>query len=221
MSLKPLMFDLDGTLFQAHKLSLTAYGRTFEKLQRQGFCKQTPDEDVLKKTYGMTEKEIWTMLLPTASPEVQKMAARWTEQEELENLRQGQGALYPRAMSTLEKLKSRGHQLYIVSNGGQDYVHGVCDAFNLTPLFSGLYSAGQYGTDSKSQLLELAVQREHLAPGMMIGDRDSDVAAGTGNGFVTVGCCYGYGHRDELQGADFLIDDISAVVALVCREPVA
>jgi phosphoglycolate phosphatase len=219
--LKPLMFDLDGTLFQAHKLSLTAYGRTFEKLLNQGLCPEMPRESVLKKTYGMTEKEIWTMLLPSASPEVQKMAARWTEQGELENLRQGQGELYPRALATLQELKARGHGLYIVSNGGRDYVKAVCDAFCLTPLLSGIYSAGQYGTDSKSQLLELAVRREHLNPGMMIGDRGSDVAAGKDNGFMTVGCCYGYGHRDELQGADFLIDDISQVVAVVSREPVA
>ncbi len=215
MHAPPLMFDLDGTLFQAHKLSLPAYARTFKMLQQQ-----IPQEAALKKTYGMTEREIWTLLLPEASPQVRKKAAQWTEEGELKNLEQGKGELYPHVVATLEKLRSRGHQLYIVSNGAEGYVKKVCEKFNLAPLLDGIYSAGQYGTGSKSQLLELAVQREHLAAGMMIGDRDSDIIAGADNGFVTVGCCYGYGGRDELQEADFLIDDISAVIELASREPV-
>ena len=221
MSKQPLMFDLDGTLFQAHKLSLPAYIRTFAMLQQQGLSRGVPQEDVLKKTYGMTEAEIWAMLLPEAAVEVRKKAARWTEEGELKNLEQGQGKLYPNVLFTLNGLKSQGYKLYIVSNGAQGYVKTVCERFNLTPMLSGIYSAGQYGTGNKSQLLELAVQREHLSAGMMIGDRESDIAAGADNGFMTVGCCYGYGDRDELRGADFLIDDISAVIDLVARVPVA
>lgn len=214
----PLMFDLDGTLFQAHLLSISAFHRTFDRLCQAGLWDRTPTDDSLKKVYGMTESELWHCLLPGAPASTHKLASRWMEEAELANLNRGLGALFPGAKDALARLHSAGHRLFVISNGGESYVKGVCSTFGLAPMLTGVYSAGQYRTSSKSRLLALAKEHHQLARGIMVGDRDSDIAAGLDNGFVTVGCTYGYGSIDELNRAHYIIDHISQILHLVGKE---
>jgi phosphoglycolate phosphatase-like HAD superfamily hydrolase len=214
----PIMFDLDGTLFQAHILSLPAYKGAFTSLFQRGLVVKEPTDQEITGIYGMTDAEIWQKLLPGASEELRQEASRLYFQLELERMEEGAGEIYPRALETLAQLAERGHPLYVVSNGGEMYVKEVCIGFGLSRHLKGIYSAGEFATRSKDQLLTRAIQDHNLPRGLMVGDRCSDIAAGKANGFVTVGCTYGYSHRQELADADYLIDSIEEIVALAGRE---
>lgn len=211
---KPLMFDLDGTLFQAHLLSLSAFRRVFIRLKEAGLWDRLPSDSTLMQVYGMTENEVMEHLLPGATEFTRRRVFRWLEEEELANLDQGLGALFPGVVDALTSLRAAGHSLFVISNGTEDYVKGVCHKFGLAPLLTGMYSAGEYCTKSKTDLLALAIEHHRLARGIMIGDRDSDIEAGRDNGFITVGCTYGYGSIGELKGANYIIEHIRQMVEL-------
>jgi len=215
MSKRPIAFDLDGTLLQTHLEALPAYADAFDDLIAKKIIETGPNQERIKGLFGMTSDEVWPYLMPQASDEVRAIAAQAVK--EARKKYKGRAKLYPGVLETLTELADRGHPLFVVSNGVGHHVTGTCNRFQLTPLLTGIYAAGDYETDSKVKLLKSAVQEFTLSPGVMVGDRDSDMEAGAGNGFVTVGCTYGFGQRQELVVADYLIDDIRELIELIDR----
>jgi phosphoglycolate phosphatase len=213
---KPVAFDWDGTLFQVHLMSVPAFITVFSRLAEQGIIDSMPGEAKFKSIYGMTGKEIWEYLLPGAGDQLKEKVARWIREEE-EKIKE-RGKLFPGARETLEALANMGHPLFVVSNGTEEYVKWACASTGLAPLLTGIYSAGQYKTETKVELLAHAIDEHGLEPGYMVGDRSSDIAAGLGNGFTAVGCTYGYGSRAELEDAHHIIDHISEILDLVRKE---
>jgi phosphoglycolate phosphatase len=60
------------------------------------------------------------------------------------------------------------------------------------------------------------IATEHVDPATatMIGDRHHDIRAAHANGARAVGVLWGYGSRDELAGADALLNAPAELVAL-------
>lgn len=94
-------------------------------------------------------------------------------------------------------------------------MRGIAHHRNLTSLFDGLYSAGEYGTLSKVDLVRRLLEDHGLSSAWMVGDRSSDVEAGHENGLAVIGCAYaGFGGNKELQGSDALIADFRELLPL-------
>lgn len=209
-----MLFDLDGTLFRTETVLLPAYHATFSQLRKEGLYEgETPDEERILSSLGMLLEQIWQRVMPEASVQTRKRADELLLHYQLEELEAGRGELYPHVKETLEALRAKGVKLFVASNGLEGYVKGVVEAFGMSNLFEGLYSAGGYKTRSKVDLVRLALERHGLRSAWMVGDRSSDVEAGKKNNLTVVGCAYaGFGASDELQGADILIDDFSALL---------
>lgn len=218
MEKKAIAFDLDGTLFQAHLLAVPAYQDTFARLQAEGVIQELPSEAELRALFGMTERDIWRKMLPGTSEETREDASAWARAAEQKYLSQGLGALFPGVIPALTQLSRQGFPLFVVSNGTEGYVKSVCRSFGLNPLVAGIYSAGEYKTETKARLLSFVLSDHGFSPGLMVGDRSSDIEAGLANGFTTVGCTYGYGAREELADAHHLVDDIQQILTLTGKE---
>lgn len=210
---KPIAFDWDGTLYQVHLMAVPAFINVFSRLAAQGLIDSMPSEAKFLSIFGMIYEDIWEYLLPGTSQEFKGQVAQAVIQEE-DKIRE-RGALYPGVFTTLEELKGIGHPLFVVSNGTLEYVQWACASTGLTPLLAGIYTAGGYKTKTKIQLLAHALREHSLEPGIMVGDRGADIEAGLGNGFVSIGCTYGYGTGEEFKGADYIIGDIRELPAIV------
>ncbi|MGO4693242.1 HAD family hydrolase, partial [Paenibacillus sp. 2TAB26] len=80
----------------------------------------------------------------------------------------------------------------------------------------GLYSAGEYETSTKVDLVARLLKDHNIQSAWMVGDRSSDVEAGKGNGLQTIGCAYAtYGRASEIEGADVLINDFRELLPLL------
>lgn len=209
-----MLFDLDGTLFRTETALLPAYHATFEQLRKEGLYEgKTPPEERILSSLGMLLEQIWQRVLPESSAETRRRADELLLKFQLDVLKAGKGELYPHVKSTLEALREEGVRLFVASNGLEAYVKGVVSAQGLSGLFEGLYSAGEYRTRSKAELVRLALERHGLEAAWMVGDRSSDVEAGKRNGLTVVGCSYaGFGTVNELDGADFLIADFAELL---------
>ncbi|MBH5317256.1 HAD hydrolase-like protein [Paenibacillus sp. GSMTC-2017] len=208
---KAVIFDMDGTLFETDTLLIGVHERVFRTLREEElYMEETPPVDQLLACLGMILEDIWKQLMPNSTEAARARADVLLLQYELEGLAAGEGELYPYVEETLHKLNDRGIQLFVASNGLEDYVKGVAQYKGISHLFTGIYSAGEYETASKVDLVALLLKDHNLTSEevWMVGDRSSDVEAGKANGLKTIGCAYArYGRESELADADVQMVD--------------
>lgn len=204
-----LIFDMDGTLFETDTLLVKVHERLFRTLREEKlYTLETPPVDKLLACLGMLLDDIWKQIMPDSTEAARRRADELMLQYELEGLAAGEGELYPHVAETLAELKKSGAKLFVASNGLEEYVKGVAKHKGISQLFDGLYSAGEYGTATKVDLVARLLKDHGIGSAWMVGDRSSDVEAGKGNGIATIGCAYAkYGRPSELAGADVLISD--------------
>ncbi|MFC0214088.1 HAD family hydrolase [Paenibacillus chartarius] len=209
-----MLFDLDGTLFQTETLLLPAYHAAFGQLREEGLYNgPTPPEERILGSLGMLLEHIWQRVLPEAPPAVHRRLDELLLQRQLEGLEQGVGNLYGGVADTLRTLHARGIRLFIASNGLEEYVKQVPRATGIAEYFEGFYSAGEYRTRSKVDLVRLLLDRHHISSAWMVGDRSSDVEAGRRNGLTVVGCDYaGFRSDGELDGDDIRITQFAQLL---------
>jgi phosphoglycolate phosphatase len=209
-----MLFDLDGTLFRTETLLLPAYHAAFDQLKQEGlYSGETPPEERILGALGMLLEHIWEKVMPEASIEARQRMDILLLQYQMEGLLQGNGILYEGVEETLRKLHVKGIRLFVASNGLEDYVKNVIEARGLGSLFEGLYSAGEFKTKSKVDLVKLLLEKYNIQSAWMVGDRSSDVEAGLKNGLTVVGCDYaGFRSDGELEGAHIRIDTFAQLL---------
>lgn len=218
-----LIFDMDGTLFKTDTLLEVVHKRVFDALREEGLHEgEAPPLEDLLSCLGMLLDDIWRKLMPDASQEAKDRADVLMLQYEVEELEAGRGVLYPGVEDTLEALKAAGYRLFVASNGLEHYVKGVAEHKGIAALFDGIYSAGEYETASKVDLVARLLA-DHGLPSdrsvWMVGDRSSDVEAGRENGLTTVACAYAaYGRDSELLGADLSISDFAELAGMAALD---
>lgn len=212
-----MIFDLDGTLFKTESILLSAYHRVFDTLRAEGLHHgATPPEERILSSLGMLLAQIWLRMMPDSTEAARRRADELLVAYQAEELAEGRGELYPGVASTLRELESRGVRLFIASNGLEAYVKHVPAAFGVADCFESIYSAGEYGTASKVDLVRMLMETYGVKHAWMVGDRSSDVEAGQRNGLVVAGCRYaGFGASEELAGADFLIGGLPELLERV------
>jgi phosphoglycolate phosphatase len=218
--MKAIIFDLDGTLFQTEKVGVPAFRETFAQLRRDGLYQgELPTDEKIRSVFGMTHEEIWETLLPQSSDEVRHLADKLMLAKELELFEKGVGQCYPGVEETLNQLVAQGWTLFIASNGVGPYVRGALSSKGLISLFKGIYTAGDYETETKVDLVRICKETHGITHGFMVGDRSSDVRAGKENGLTVIGCRYAdfpqFGKEDELQGADHTVSTFPELLIIV------
>ncbi|WP_282936956.1 HAD family hydrolase [Paenibacillus sp. RC67] len=212
-----MIFDLDGTLFQTETLLLPAYHATFDELRAEGAYEgATPPESEILGSLGMLLEHIWQRVMPDVDVQVHRRADELLLDYQIQGLLRGDGKLYEGVAETLSTLRAQGIRLFVASNGLESYVKGVVLHKELGPLFEGLYSAGEYQTRSKVDLVQMLLETYNVKSAWMVGDRSSDVEAGRENGLTVIGCDYaGFRKEGELEDADVRIGSFNELLALL------
>ena len=196
-------FDLDGTLARTGEDIIAAWKRSVADLGRT--CPRF--DEVFK--IGPTLEQVIYDLFDDASPElVAQMVARFRPNYDESGF--PNTVPYPGVPERLAELKASGARLYIVTNKRHAPTQAIVRKFGWDRLFDGVWS---FDTISgvkykKPQLLAYLLQRLEIDPtdAVMVGDTKGDVDAGKANGMYTIGVTWGYGSREELVGADEIVD---------------
>jgi phosphoglycolate phosphatase len=212
----PIVFDLDGTLFDCKELTNQTFPLVIERLsEKYGEQLEIKRFQQYERFLGTVTEDIFAEILPNAGREIVNEAEQLLIEVE-EELIPRAGRLYQGVEETLAELKSQGYPLFIASNGSKEYVDFVLRDFGIDGFFEGVFSAGGQGTKTKSDLVQ-ALMKDHgyTGQGVMVGDRHSDMEAGANSGMMTVGCTYGFGDEEEIRDADVKISAISELVDVV------
>ncbi|TCP52324.1 HAD superfamily hydrolase (TIGR01549 family) [Tumebacillus sp. BK434] len=216
MRAQVMIFDVDGTLYQTEKVAVPAFRSAFDQLIEKGIYQgDIPSQEHIISCFGMTIPELWETLLPNASMDVRDQANELVAQAEIRLMEQGKGELYPGVKETLQQLHSQGVKLYTASNGEKRYVETVAETTGIAPLFTKLFTAGEYKTEKKEQLVRLVLEHAGTDQAVMVGDRRSDITAGKVNHLFTVGCDFGFAGQNELVEADRIINNFPDLLSKV------
>lgn len=214
-----LAFDIDGTIFDAGIILLTAIEQGSDKLKelRPDLNISTPTMQQITATLGYPLPEIFRMLYPELDADGRRLYAEiWTEN--LVNLILARkGILIDGAERIIPQLHAEGCTMLVASNGAREYVEAVLAAYDLKKYFSHpfLYAADGYGT--KSGIVKEYMQV--LEPGtfIMIGDRITDLDAARDNSIPFIGCAFGHAGIEEIGGEKYIVHGLDEVPAMVKR----
>jgi phosphoglycolate phosphatase len=214
-------FDLDGVLYSSEPFIGEAYRRAIANVNARhpGTFSHVPAAREILQHVGWPVPVILARLFPT----VDATAAGWLAAETLDvicnHVARGDGLLFPGVEETLAELRARGFVLAIASNGRRRYVETVLGTYGLAAHFTELVTVDPWQRPAKAHILRAYVERWRVPPArmVMVGDRASDVEAAAAIGCRFVGCDYGHGYRQEIEGAGPIVATFTALPPVIDR----
>lgn len=206
---KAVIFDLDGTLWNAVDSVCDIWNRVFEK---HGDITVRVTQKMVEKCMGKTMAEIGELLLPGMSAEARKKITDEFSGEEVSYLKENGAILYDGMKETIASLCG-AYDLYIVSNCQDGYVQAFLHAHDMERYFKDIEMSGRTGMD-KGKNIRLLMERNHIEWAVYVGDTTGDEKAARDAGIPFIYAAYGFG---EAERPDAAVDSIRELPA--CLEP--
>jgi adenosylhomocysteine nucleosidase len=206
--MKAIIFDMDGTLFQTDKILELSLDDTFNHLKLLGEWDTGTPIEKYREIMGVPLQIVWETLLPLHSNQIRERANVIFHERLIENIRKGQGALYPKVVEALTFLKDTGFTIFIASNGLTEYLKAIVDYYDLDTWVTETFSIQQIDSLDKGELVKVIVDKYSITSGAVVGDRLTDINAAKANGLLAIGCNFDFAKVEELAVADLVIDDL-------------
>lgn len=196
---KYVLFDLDGTLTDSREgiinsviYALDYFGIVVESRESLRPFLGPPLVDSMKKYYNFDQA--------SAELAVEKYREYFSEKGLLEN------QVYPGIPKLLERLQKEGYVLMVATSKPELYTNRILEHFDLTRYFTFVGGATLDQTRvRKDDVIRYVLEQNDLmdrkSEVVMVGDRSNDVQGAKDNGIEVIGVLYGYGDREELEGA--------------------
>ncbi len=179
-----VVFDIDGTLFMAERVSYMAY-----QLACGEYGTTPPDVATVRRFFGEKFEGVARILgLPWGEDWVRRFFAR-VEELERENVEK-YGGLYDGVQELLMGLRAGGYKLALCSMGEKTYVESVM-RHHLQGIPMDSVRHDEPGKD-KAVLLREILEESSPDFSVMVGDRSFDAAAAQQCGIPFIACMYGY-----------------------------
>ena len=200
-----IIFDIDGTLWDATGTLVRGWNAVFEKL---GAAKVTPE--YVASFMGKTSTEIAQGVFPDMPIEqslpIMKEAGTLGRQAIAEY-----GAkLFPGEKETLEKLHKE-YVLCILTNSGPGYIDLLFNVTGFGNLFTDTVSHGENGLN-KTENMKLLIERNSLDGAVYIGDTRDDQLYSQAAGIPFIFASYGHGQAQDPEYSVSSFEEIPDVI---------
>ncbi len=198
-----LLFDLDGTLTDNYPGITRSILHALDRMDAPH-----PSSTDLRRCVGPPLRESFAWLLNTEDSAVIEQAITHYR-ERYGDVGWRENIVYDGIDETLEVLAKGTGRMYLCTSKPEVYARRIVTLFGLSLHLDGIYGADLAGRfDDKVTLLAHVAATEGFDPehAIMIGDRAQDIRAARLNGARSVGVLWGYGVREELAGADAIVD---------------
>ena len=203
MKYTTVLFDLDGTLTKSEEGITRSALYAAEQMGFTGFTKEQfmafigpPLYASFQKVCGMTPEQAEEAIVIYRS---RFSTIGWAENE-----------VYPGIAQLMRSLKKNGVKIAIATAKPQAFAEKIAKKFGFAPYLEAIVGP-DFGNkhESKAAIVKKAMDLLGGVP-VMVGDRCFDVDGGKANGIDTIGVCYGYGTREELEsaGATVVVDTV-------------
>ena len=199
-----LIFDMDGTLWDAMK----SYAEVWNVAFRELGLAITVDESVLKQAIGSTIDDILVMLSKRYGLNIQpKQFLARVDEIEVELLPMNGGEPYPGMQEGMGKLSER-YKIFLLSNCG---ANGLPNFMQFTGIGAYVCDYLSYGMrrGTKSENLSYLRQKHNLQMPVYVGDTQSDCNNAHQAGMPFVYASYGFGNCESY---DLKVDRFADIV---------
>lgn len=201
-----ILLDLDGTLVDSAPGILSSCRAALAELGHGG---DLPVD--LSGLIGPPVEDIMRVLLaPYGDERVEEAVAAYRADYGARGL--FGSAPYAGVAESLAAMRSAGAQLILATSKRRAFAERILEHIGVDGLFAAVHGSEPGGAlDHKPELIAHIARRHALTPDrcVMVGDRRYDISGAHANGIRGLGVLWGYGSRDELEGAgaDGLVDE--------------
>lgn len=210
MGVGAVIFDLDGTLWDATDVVLKAWKNVLKDYKE---IREPITREVLESITGLQTKYFGEILFLYLDKDKQKEIIDQCCEEERKLLLKEGGMLYPDLELTLETL-SKSYPLFIVSNCQCGYIETFLEYHKLGKFFKDIECAGNTGL-VKGENIKRIIDRNHLKHSIYVGDTQGDCDGAKLANIPFVYASYGFGKVTEY---DFVIGEVADIVRVLCVE---
>ena len=205
-----LLFDLDGTLWDASFPVAEAWTETGQKILGPSFSLTGAQ---VRSLMGMKMDDIIASIAPGMSPEERQGFSDALLSAENESLATHPGSLFPEEKETLAELKRQGYRLFIVSNCQKGYIE------NFLPLVEdGTFEDHLCWGDTKAEknVTMLALMQKHgIRDALYIGDTRGDETQSRLASLPFLFAAYGFGEALAPDGTAYAFSEIPGAIELI------
>lgn len=197
-----LLFDLDGTLTDNYLGIARSIAYALQRLDTP-----IPDDATLRRCVGPPLRESFRWLLGTDDATLVEQAIA-LYRERFAEVGWRENVVYDGIPEAFATLAGGAARIFVCTSKPEIYARRIVTLFGFSEHLAGVYGVDLAGSlDDKVKLLAHLVAAEKLdaAHVIMIGDRAHDIRAARMNGTRSAGVLWGYGSRDELEGADAFV----------------
>jgi phosphoglycolate phosphatase len=205
MTIKNILFDLDGTLTDSKEGIIKSIQYALEKVNQP-----TPSTHELHWCIGPPLIRSFDKLLGTKNFKLGEKAIKFYR-ERYNRIGKFENQVFYNIPETLYILQKRGFFLFVATSKPYFFAKQIMDHFELESYFEKIYGSELDGSlCDKTDLINHIIQKESLTRSqtIMIGDRKHDVIGAKNNNIRSISVTYGYGSLDELNNAkaDFIVN---------------
>lgn len=200
-----LIFDMDGTMWDAVDSYVEVWNVTFEQVGSP--CRVSRGQ--LMECMGMTITDIVHRVAADVGEDYDAFMARLVDNERDMMPRLG-GRLYPDIENVVKELAAR-YRIFMVSNCGTEGLPDFLKFTGLGPWVEDTLSNGETGLP-KADNIRIIAERHGLKHPVYVGDTQGDVNAAHAAGIPVVHVTYGFG---TAAGADYSADSPAELLSLI------
>ena len=204
-----LIFDYDGTLHHTIEIYEPSVKTEYQGLVEDGLLRpQEVKRERIAGWLGKTRQEMWEEPAGNLPLVRREAAAKEVATQMKKQIEMGHARWYPGVREVLDRLKQDGYPMVILSNCSIVYKEANWKGFQLERWFQKFYDCESYGFAPKTEIIKTVLEEQAETKAVVIGDRDSDLAAARAADGIFIGCRYGFGSDEELKGSDLFLNDI-------------
>lgn len=212
MRYQAIIFDLDGTLTDSQQGIIESARFALKQM-----AWELPTEQVMRKFLGpplMTSFQQFCGMNESQAAQAQDIYRDYYW-----DIGYLQNQVYPGVRQLLKTLKNKGYYLGVATHKPLKPSLKILEAFDLLRYFDKVAGPDENEDPSKGELV-LRANPDNL-PGLMIGDRVTDIIGAQFAGMEGVAALYGYGHREEFEasGPKYFINSADELYQLLKIEP--
>ncbi|MBE6052009.1 MAG: HAD family hydrolase [Clostridium sp.] len=190
---KGIIFDLDGTLWDATSQIVNAWNNVMIKRN----IKANISVEQMKSCMGKNIEDIVEIILKIKDEKLKKEVIRDCSLEECKVLKKNGGILFQGVKDALLRLNEE-YDLYIVSNCQEGYIEAFLEYYKFESLFKDYESSGRT-KESKAKNIQRIIQRNNLKQACYVGDTIGDFEATNEVGIRFIYAQYGFGEVKEAK----------------------
>lgn len=210
LKFKNYLFDLDGTLTDPGVGIRNSIKYALDK-----FGLPCPTDEVLNQFIGPPLMESFRKYCGVSEADSRTLLEYYREYFGVKGYLENK--LYPDTIKVLEAITSRGGRVYLATSKPELYAFKILEHFGIDQYFTGKAGNNMEETRcAKKDVINYLFDQAGIdaSDTIMIGDRDYDVIGAHACNIPVAAVLHGYGDREELKDADYILENFMDLVSL-------